>query len=182
MHGNREIVVRLRHDDPQRVELPASRKRAKQCDFRPSGSSPFAALGPVQDDGTMPPPREPVLFNMSLPVRTVRVHEQQVLALNSPNRSKTSDRAPLPPLIPDVSPYDKGCKHRYEDEKTAPETHSPNHDGESCSDSPQPDDHRSTASPVRLTFPLQPRRLTIARAAAGCKRLLDGVHGATVPA
>jgi len=35
---------------------------------------------------------------------------------------------------------------------------------------------------VRLTSAFQPRRLMIAPAAVGCKRLLDGVPGATVPA
>src|SRR4051812_43721784 len=58
---------------------------------------PRSPFGPVQNDGTVPPLRQPSILDVLFPMRGVRVHQEQVFPLWQPRGPKAGYRSPLRP-------------------------------------------------------------------------------------
>ena len=143
------------HHDAKRIEFRRAGERAKQRHFRRNRPSPLTPLRPVQHDRPLPPPGKPGLLDISLPVRTVRVDEQQVSALASPGRAEAVERAPFAPTIVAERPEREQRKSAHHHEKSAPEEHSAGDDSQGNDDSREPADHASyRGDRLTLTDPL----------------------------
>src|SRR6266849_9123501 len=110
----------LRNNDVERIDLAVARKGAKQRDLRPALPLPVLPLRPVQHHCTITPPRQPLLFHVALPIRAIRVHQEQVPALRLPYRPEAAHGPPPSPHLPEVHPRRDQGDRRRKNEKTSP--------------------------------------------------------------
>ncbi len=136
---NHPSMAALRwHNYAVRVDLPVAGEGAEQHDLRPAVARPHTVLRPVQHHRTMPPPREPSLLYISLPVRAVGVHQQQVFTLCPPDTPKAPHDVPLSPHAPKVRSSSKEEDRRCEEETTPPKKNDGNAHRHGSSDCVQP--------------------------------------------
>src|SRR5262245_41226431 len=83
--------------------------------------SPRGALGPIEDDGPRGELRQPVPLNVMLPVWTVRIHKEHILAQRRPAaRERPAELGSAPPVVARADTDDgrrnhkKGDHHRRE--------------------------------------------------------------------
>src|SRR5882672_892728 len=98
-----------RDDNGKRVEFSIASHRAKKLDLGGAGL-PARSLGPIEEHRTVAPTRQPCRLNIILPIGTVGIHQEQVLALWPVRSAKAASRPGRSPRV--IGERDKCCKHK----------------------------------------------------------------------